>query len=141
MQRQTARRTSTHRMLDVVYRLSRLLAGGTDSLSLLRAILRAALALTGSRNGGVLLLERAQRVLQPFVCTGDAAWAETVLSVDEPPWSTAVGTGKTARTLPTTASNHQAEAILVLPLLVRGDVLGVLALGAAYGRRSPGGCF
>jgi len=128
MQRQTARKTSTRRMLDVVYRLSRLLAGGTDSLSLLRTILQAALALTGSRGGGVLLLERAQRVLRPFVYIGDAAWAETGLSADEPPWSTAVWTGKTAWTLPATTSSPQAEAILVLPLLVRGDVLGVLAL-------------
>ena len=128
MQRQTVRRTSTRRMLDVVYRLSCLLAGGTDSLSLLRAILQDALTLTGSRSAGVLLLERAQRMLHPLVCIGDAAWAETGLPADEPPWSTVVWTGKTARTLPAAASGPQAEATLVLPLLVRGDVLGVLAL-------------
>jgi len=115
-------------MLDMVYRLSRLLVGGTDSLSLLRAILQAALALTGSRGGGVLLLERDQRVLRPFVCAGDAMWAETGLPADEPPWSTAVWQGKTTHTRPATASSLQAEATLVLPLLARGDVLGVLAL-------------
>lgn len=128
MQRQTARKNRTRRMLDMVYRLSRLLAGGTDAPSLLRAILQAAMALTDSRGGGVFLLERELRVLRPFVGAGDAVWVEADMSADEPPWSTAVWEGKTTQAQHATTSSLSVVTLLVLPLLVRGDVLGVLAL-------------
>ena len=128
MQRQTAQKPRTRRMLDMVYRLSRLLAGGTDAPALLRAILQAAMALTDSRGGGVFLLERELRVLRPFVGAGDAVWAEADMPVDEPPWSTAVWEGKTTQAQHAATSSLPAATLLVLPLLVRGDVLGVLAL-------------
>ena len=52
MQRQPPHGLSAHRMLDMVHRLSRLQAGGTDPASLLRAILQDTLAITDSRGGG-----------------------------------------------------------------------------------------
>jgi hypothetical protein len=67
MQRHKDRNPSSRRMLDMAHRLSCLLAGGTDPLAFLRTILQDALALTGSRGGAVLLLERDLRLLRPFV--------------------------------------------------------------------------
>ena len=131
MQRQTARQTRMPRMLDIVYRLSRLLAGGTDAPALLRAILQAAMAFTGSRGGGIFLLERELRVLHPFVDVGDTVWTEADIPADEPPWNTAVWEGQTTQAQHATTSNLPTVTLLVLPLLVRGDVLGVLALCGA----------
>src|SRR5215467_9830387 len=128
MQRQPAHGLSAHRMLDMVHRLSRLQAGGTDPASLLRAILQDTLAITDSRGGGVLLLEREQRVLRPVVQVGDPVVAETEMSVDELPWSTVVWEGKAIQGLLAPESDQAPEATQIFPLLVRGDVLGVLAL-------------
>lgn len=137
MQRQTVRRSSTRRMLDMVSRLSRLLAGGTAPHTLLHATLQAALALTGGREGSVLLLERDQRLLRPCVCIGDAGWAEAGLPADELPWSMAVWQGKTTQTPPMSETGLHAEALLIVPLLVRGNVVGVLVLRAGLQPPQP----
>jgi signal transduction histidine kinase len=137
MQRHKDRNPSSRRMLDMAHRLSCLLAGGTDPLAFLRTILQDALALTGSRGGAVLLLERDLRLLRPFVYVGDVGIAATAIQTDAPPWSTAVW-GRKATDAPSAAAPpSQVEAPLVLPLLVRGDVIGVLTLHDGVQLPSP----
>ncbi len=128
MQRHTTRNSSSRRMLDMAHRLSGLLVGGTDPLAFLRTILQDALALTGSAGGAVLLLERDLRLLRPVVHVGDVGSAATDIRTDAPPWSTAVWSGKATDAPATAAPLPQEEAPFVLPLLVRGDVIGVLTL-------------
>ncbi|MBI3327755.1 MAG: GAF domain-containing protein, partial [Nitrospinae bacterium] len=135
------------RELDIVYRLSRLLAGGTDCPSLLRAILREALALTGSSGGRVLLLERERRTLRSFVEEGQGPAEGAEVPAEDPPWGEAIREGRAVCT-PLTADTNghdsmSAVATLVLPLLARGDVLGVLVLQGLPEKwaRAPHGVF
>lgn len=120
------------RELDTLHRLSGLLAGGTDSPSLLRAILREAMALTGSHGGQVFLLERDRRTLRSCIGEGEGLVEGTEIPADEPPWGEVVREGRVVRTLPTinrdTQEGMEGVAILAIPLLARGDVLGVLAV-------------
>ena len=77
------------------------------------------------------------RLLRPFVHVGDVGIAETDIRTDEPPWNTAVWGRKTTDAPSTAAPPPQGEAPLVLPLLVRGDVLGVLTLHGGVQLPSP----
>lgn len=112
------------RELDVVYRLNRLLAGGADCSSLLRTLLYEALAVTGGCGGQVLLFERNRRVLRFCVGAGQeiSAGEGAEISADDPPWVDAIREGRAVQ-----APLHAMTGV-VLPLLARGDVLGVLAL-------------
>src|SRR5882672_1340334 len=121
------------RVLDVMYRLCRLLAGGADCASVLRAILQEVLALTGSRGGAIFLLEPDRRILRACFREG-VGWSEgTEVSADASGWQVAVCEGKTVLFLWPVERALQAggtalTTVLVLPLLARGNVLGVLAL-------------
>src|SRR5258706_2525216 len=137
MQRHKARNPSSRHMLDMAHRLSYLLAGATDPLAFLRTILQDALALTNSGGGAVLLLERNLRLLRTWVNVGDVGIAETDIRTDAHPWSTAVWGGKATDAPSTAAPPPQREAPLVLPLLVRGDVIGVLTLHGGVQLPSP----
>jgi signal transduction histidine kinase len=117
---------------EIMYRLNRLLAGGTDCPSLLRAILHEALALTRGRGGQILLLERERRVLRSFVEEGQELVEGAEVPADDPPWGDAVRKGKMVCTSATMAGDRhrgaRAVASQVIPLLARGDVLGIFAL-------------
>ena len=58
------------RQLATLYRLTRLLAMGTQGSSLLRTLLREALRLTGARGGQVLVLKADRRTLLPHIGEG-----------------------------------------------------------------------
>lgn len=115
-----------------IQRLCRLLAGGTDTRSLLRATLQAALALTNSRGGAVLRLVRGERLLRSLAQAGEGWQEGQEIAADMPPWSTAVGAGKAVYLRPPTAAvppgAPAADTGHILPLLAHGDVLGILAL-------------
>jgi GAF domain-containing protein len=120
----------SERQLSTLYRLTHLLAGGTDGVSLLRAILRETLTLTGGRGGQILLLNGDGRTLHALLAEGERAQEE--VSAEFSPWGDALRQGR-AVGLPSTVSNDaphlRAEAVtLAIPLLARGDVLGLLAL-------------
>jgi signal transduction histidine kinase len=112
------------RELDVVYRLNRLLAAGADYSSLLRTLLHEALVVTRGCGGQVLLLERDRRILR--FCVGEGQKISEVegaeISADDPPWVDATREGRVVH------APLDTMTTLVLPLLARGDVLGVLAL-------------
>jgi signal transduction histidine kinase len=131
------------RVLAMLYRLGRLLAGGTDAPALLRAILQAALALTGSGHGAIFLLERESRVLRSVVHEGVGPLDMIEVAADDLPWGDAVWEGKTVQTrLPTDHTPRRGLApmpLVILPLLARGDVLGVLTLAGEVNRLTPQG--
>lgn len=113
-----------------IHRLCRLLAGGTETLSLLRAILSAALTLTDSQGGGVLRLVRGERLLRTVAQAGEGWQEGQEVAADSPPWQTVIGAGKPVYA-PTAAWPQAALASgsgMILPLLAHGDVLGVLTL-------------
>lgn len=120
------------RELDVMYRLSGLLAGGTSCPSFLRAVLREAMALTHSRGGRVLVLERERRTLRSTVDEGEGLPNRAEVPVDDPPWGDAVREGRAVRMPPGVDAGRAPQLSigheLVLPLLAQGDVLGVLLL-------------
>ncbi|MGE3540042.1 MAG: GAF domain-containing protein [Candidatus Tectimicrobiota bacterium] len=121
-----------------IQRLCRLLAGGTDTLSLLRAILQAALSLTESRGGVVLRLLRGERLLRSVAQIG-AGWHDgQEIAADRAPWGSVVGKGKSVYTRAAISSaaalSETAGTSLILPLLAYGDVLGVLAM---HGGKRP----
>jgi two-component system sensor histidine kinase HydH len=124
------------RKLSTLYRLTRLLAGGADGASLLRAVVREALSLTGGR-GGQILVQRDGRTLHRLIGEGEADGGEGEISADISPWGDALRLGRAAW-LPAMAGHEAqppvADAItLALPLLARGDVLGLLALWGVPG--------
>ncbi|HXH08369.1 MAG TPA: GAF domain-containing protein [Alphaproteobacteria bacterium] len=112
------------RELDVLYRLNRLLAGGADYSSPLRTLLYEALSVTGGCGGQILLWERDRRALCFYVGAGqkisEVEGAE--ISADDPPWVDAIREGRVVH------APLDAMTAPLLPLLARGDVLGVLAL-------------
>jgi hypothetical protein len=59
------------RTLGTLYRLTHLLAMGTQGPSLLRTILREALTLTGSRAGQIFLLKPDRHTLCPAISEGE----------------------------------------------------------------------
>src|SRR5262245_47201368 len=120
--------------LRTLYRLTRLLAMGTQSFSLLRTLLREALRLTGGRGGQILLLKADRRRLLLHLGEGEAITDEPEVPADAPPWANVIREGKVVRLESTrTGPAHIAadcQVTLGIPLLARGDVLGVLRLSA-----------
>jgi signal transduction histidine kinase len=120
------------RQLATLYRLTRLLAMGTQGSSLLRTILREALGLTGALGGQVLLLKADRRTLLP--CMGEGAHLSDgeEIPADAPPWADVIRAGKVVRLGSMPAVSRQAAGdppfTLGIPLLARGDVLGILTL-------------
>jgi signal transduction histidine kinase len=120
------------RQLATLYRLTRLLAMGTQGTSLLRTILREALGLTGGVGGQVLLLKADRRTLLPYIGEGLHVSDAAEIPADALPWADVIHAGKVVRlgSLPTSsrqASDHP-PVTLGIPLLARGDVLGILTL-------------
>jgi GAF domain-containing protein len=118
--------------LRTLYRLTRLLAMGTQSSSLLRTLLREALRLTGGRGGQVLLLKADRRTLLLYLGEGEAIADDTEVPADAPPWANVIREGKVVRVRSMrAASGHtpgDGQVTLGIPLLARGDVLGILTL-------------
>jgi signal transduction histidine kinase len=118
--------------LRTLYRLTHLLAMGTQSSSLLRTLLREALRLTGSRGGQVLLLKADRRTLLLHLGEGEAIADDQEVPADAPPWANVIREGKVVR-LQSTRPTHShtpngCQVTLGIPLLARGDVLGILTL-------------
>src|SRR5688572_14790334 len=120
------------RQLATLYRLTRLLAMGTQGASLLRTILREALGLTGGLGGQVLLLRADRRTLLPYIGEGAHLSDEEEIPADAPPWAEVIRAGKVVRLGSMPAASRQASGdapvTLGIPLLARGDVLGILTL-------------
>jgi signal transduction histidine kinase len=120
------------RQLATLYRLTRLLAMGTQGASLLRTILREALGLTGGTGGQVLLLKADRRTLLAYIGEGEGISKDAEIPADAPPWADVIYTGKVVRLELMPAASLQASdhppVTLGIPLLARGDVLGILTL-------------
>jgi signal transduction histidine kinase len=120
------------RQLATLYRLTRLLAMGTQGASLLRTILREALGLTGGRGGQVLLLKADRRTLLTHLGEGEGIVEGEEIPADAPPWSDVMREGKVVRlrSRRAVAAHIPGDRLVTLgiPLLARGDVLGVLTL-------------
>ncbi|MGH8068954.1 MAG: GAF domain-containing protein [Candidatus Entotheonellia bacterium] len=120
------------RELRTLYRLTRLLAMGTQGASLLRTILREALGLTGGRGGQVLLLKADRRTLLTHLGEGEDLVDDEEIPADAPAWSDAIREGKVVRLRSMRAVSAHAPGdrlvTLGIPLLARGDVLGILTL-------------
>ena len=120
------------RQLTTLYRLTRLLAMGTQGASLLRTIVKEALGLTGGHGGQVLLLKPDRRTLLVDIGEGEGLADGEEVPADAPPWADVIREGKVVR-LPSAMADtgHQSTDQLVtlgIPLLARGDVLGILTL-------------
>ena len=118
--------------LHTLYRLTCLLAMGTQSPSLLRTLLREALRRTGGRGGQVFLLKADRRTLLLHLGQGEAIADDQEVPTDAPPWANVIRDGKVVRlrSMPA-ARGHPPEdgrATLGIPLLARGDGLGILML-------------
>jgi signal transduction histidine kinase len=115
-----------------LYRLARLLAAGAQSASLLRIIVKEALGLTGGRGGQVLLLKPDRRTLLLQIAEGEVLADGEEVSADAPPWADVIREGKVVRisSIRSDPGHHIAERRVTvgIPLLARGDVLGVLTL-------------
>jgi GAF domain-containing protein len=122
------------RQLTTLYRLTRLLAMGTQGDSLLRTILKEALGLTGARGAQVLLLKPDRKTLISHIGEGEGAPEGLESPADDAPWAAVIHQGKIVRLCPWSedgASHADGRRVtLGLPLLARGDVLGVLTLYA-----------
>jgi two-component system, NtrC family, sensor histidine kinase HydH len=120
------------RQLATFYRLTRLLAMGTQGDSLLRTILKEALGLTGGRGAQVLLLKPDRKTLLAHIGEGEGAAEGAETPAADPPWGRAIHEGKIVRlrSRAADASHTPADHHLTvgIPLLARGDVLGILAL-------------
>jgi len=120
------------RQLATLYRLTRLLAMGTPGSSLLRPLLREVLGLTGGRGGQVLLLKPDRRMLLPCIGEGLQANGDEEIPADAPPWADVIRAGRIVRLGSLPAASRQASdkppVTLGIPLLARGDVLGILTL-------------
>jgi signal transduction histidine kinase len=120
------------RQLTTLYRLTRLLAMGTQGASLLRTILREALGLMGGRGGQVLLLKPDRKTLRVQIGEGVGLVDAAEVPADAPPWADVIREGKVVRlsSLPVDSAHHQGDGHVTLgiPLLARGDVLGILTL-------------
>jgi GAF domain len=118
--------------LRTLYRLTHLLAMGTQRSSLLRTLLREALRLTGSRGGQVLLLKADRRTLLLHLGEGEAIADDQEVPADAPPWANVIREGKVVRLQSTRPVHGQTpndcQVTLGIPLLARGDVLGILML-------------
>ena len=105
---------------------------GTQGPSLLRTMLREALGLTGGRGGQVLLLKADRRTLLTHLGEGGDIVDDEEILADAPPWSDVIREGKVVRLRSMQAvSDHAPGDRLVtlgIPLLARGDVLGILTL-------------
>ncbi|HEX2277571.1 MAG TPA: GAF domain-containing protein [Candidatus Tectomicrobia bacterium] len=125
------------RQLATLYRLTRLLAIGTQDASLLRTILKEALGLTGGRGAQVLLLKPDRKTLLAYVDEGDSPTNGVEIPADDPPWADVIRAGKVVRLRSRPAdAGHQGDGhrvTLGIPLLARGDVLGILTLGELSG--------
>jgi two-component system, NtrC family, sensor histidine kinase HydH len=115
-----------------LYRLARLLAAGAQSASLLRIIVKEALGLTGGRGGQVLLLKPDRRTLLLQIAEGERSADGEEVSADAPPWADVIREGKVVRirSISSDPPHPIAERRITvdIPLLARGDVLGVLTL-------------
>ena len=120
------------RALQTLSRLTRLLAMGTQGSALLHTILREALGLTGARGGQVLLLRADRRALLTHIGAGDDIADADEMPADAPPWADVICEGKVVQLRAMRPAAHHGSAdrpiTLGMPLLARGDVLGVLAL-------------
>ena len=118
--------------LHTLYRLTHLLAVGTQSSSLLRTLLREALRLTGGCGGQVLLLKADRRTLLLHLGEGEAIADDQEFPADAPPWANVIREGKVVRLKSMRAGpSHTPEdrqVTLGIPMLARGDVLGILTL-------------
>jgi signal transduction histidine kinase len=119
---------------------------GTQSTSLLRTLLREALRLTGGRGGQVFLLKADRRTLLLHLGEGAATVDDPEVSADTPPWVNVIREGKVVRLPSVQAPQGQGpqdcQVTLGIPLLARGDVLGILTLrdlsaGWAHHERVP----
>jgi signal transduction histidine kinase len=121
------------RQLATFYRLTRLLAVGTQGDSLLRTILKEALGLTGGRGAQVLLLKPDRKTLLAHIGEGEGAPEGLETAADDPPWGDVIRAGKIVRLQsgPVEAGHQPGDrhVTLGIPLLARGDVLGILTLG------------
>jgi GAF domain-containing protein len=121
------------RQLATFYRLTRLLAMGTQGASVLRTILKEALSLTGGRAAWVLLLKPDRKTLLACIGKGEGVVDDEEIPADAPPWADVNRAGKIVRLrVRTAAAGHQPrerQVTLGIPLLARGDVLGILTLG------------
>jgi signal transduction histidine kinase len=115
-----------------LYRLARLLAAGAQSSSLLRIIVKEALGLTGGRGGQVLLLKPDRRTLLVQIAEGENLMHVDEVSADVPPWADVIREGEIVRLCSIDSDPcHQIadhRVTIGIPLLARGDVLGVLTL-------------
>jgi signal transduction histidine kinase len=120
------------RQLTTLYRLTRLLAMGTPGASLLRTILKEALGLTGGRGSQVLLLRPDRRTLLVEIGEGEGLADGAEVPADAVPWADVIREGKVVRLPSPLAETGQQPAdhlvTLGIPLLARGDVLGILTL-------------
>src|ERR671923_1654850 len=85
------------RQLATLYRLTRLLAMGTQGSSLLRTILKEALGLTGGRGGQVLLLKPDRKSLLTHIGEGEGLVEGAEIPADAPPWADVIREGKIVR--------------------------------------------
>jgi two-component system, NtrC family, sensor histidine kinase HydH len=121
------------RQLATLYRLTRLLAMGTQASSLLRTILKETLGMTGGRGGQVLLLKPDRKTLLAYIGEGEGLVEGAEIPADDPPWADVIREGKIVRRRSRTpAASLQLgdrRVTLGIPLLAKGDVLGLLTLG------------
>ena len=115
-----------------LYRLARLLAAGAQSASLLRIIVKEALGLTGGRGGQVLLLKPDRRTLLLQIAEGERSADGEEVPADAPPWADVIREGKVVRIRSISSDPRhpiaERRVTVDIPLLARGDVLGVLTL-------------
>lgn len=115
-----------------LYRLARLLAAGAQSASLLRIIVKEALGFTGGRGGQVLLLKPDRRTLLLQIAEGERSADGEEVSADAPPWADVIREGKVVRIRSISSDPRhpiaERRVTVDIPLLARGDVLGVLTL-------------
>jgi hypothetical protein len=100
--------TLGERKLSTLYRLAHLLAGGTDGASLLRAILRETLTLTGGRGGQILLPNGDGRTVHTMIAEGEGE--REGVSADQSLWAMPCGKGGRWASRPPSARMHTNRA-------------------------------
>ena len=111
--------------LHTLYRLTHLLAVGTQSSSLLRTLLREALRLTGGCGGQVLLLKADRRKLLLHLGEGEAIADDQEFPADAPPWANVIREGKVVRLKSMRAGpSHTSEDRQVTLKLAQGTAGG-----------------
>ena len=126
------------RQLATLYRLTRLLAMGTQGSSLLRTILREALGLTSGSGGQVLVLKADRRTLLPYIGEGEGIGNDEEIPADAPLWADVIHAGdRTTRPFLINPAIHRSVGVDLFPVRKRGTKM---LLDERVVRRAMAGC-